>query len=362
MLITSIVVPKSHDKGERASLTPISAEVGRLLDIARRKYEAILGEMKSERTFNTWLFQEIFTSIERYGRGYTGLDSSFILFHRLNRQFYYKFTPYVKAIKDLKREDLLYQAEMISNYIDFIDVRDLPTVLSLLLPKTAFLINSKIDGEKLMVSINQIADVKEDKFRVMVDYVVALLGGHLNLRVENVSGFHAVLVANGVEIEKRAKDKVITIPVSESVVETRDRLMRKFNITSESFKSVFSSLALSQAIRIFSFTGEERISQIFEVFLDFSDAGYCLLPCQAPEYPLLHMNSASDISRLIALMESIYPGVRILQDHKDVLMSFPFSIDTECPQISEFLKELVGESNLKEKVICRGNIVTLKMI
>lgn len=78
------------------------------------------GGQKSERAFNTWLFQEIFNSIERYNRSYIGLDSSFILIHKLTRQFYYRFVPYVKVLRDVKREDLIYHGDSVSRYIDFV--------------------------------------------------------------------------------------------------------------------------------------------------------------------------------------------------------------------------------------------------
>ncbi|BBG25578.1 hypothetical protein [Sulfuracidifex tepidarius] len=351
---------KSHNN-DKGSLTTVNSEVANLLDFIRRKYEVLNGGQKSERAFNTWLFQEIFNSIERYNRSYIGLDSSFILIHKLTRQFYYRFVPYVKVLRDVKREDLIYHGDSVSRYIDFVRAEDLPTVLSFIFPRNSSLINSKVEGDRCVISISQTADVSEEKFKLMIDYVVSLLGEHLTLKVDNVTGFHSVLIAEGVNNQGTKAKGIKTVPVSETVADTRDRLMRKFNVDAN-YKSAFSSTALSQSIRIYDMTGEENISQIFSVFVDFSDAGYSMLPCQGYDDPAFKMRSINDIPKAKAFIESIYPGVRVNINHKDILLAFPFQIENECNEIGNKISEILGESNLREKVICKGHIMTLKLI
>ncbi len=363
MLATSITVRKSHNE-DKSSFTPVSREVANLLDFIKRKYEILNGQQKSERTFNTWLFQEIFNSIERYNRSYMGLDSSFILIHKLTRQFYHRFVPYVKVLKDVKRDDLIYHAEAVSKYIDFVKAEDVPTVLSFLFPRSSCLINSKVEGQRHIISISQTADVNEDKFKLMIDYVVSLLGEHLDLKVDNVTGFHGVLVVEGILSQgKKGKEETKLIPISDAVADTRDRLMRKFNINSESYRSTFSSITLSQAMRIYDMTGEDNISQVFSVFMDFSDAGYSVLPCQAYDDPTFKMRSIQEMPKAKAFLESVFPGVRVNIDHKkDVLLAFPFKVENECEEVGSRVAEMIGESNLREKVICKGHIMTLKLI
>jgi hypothetical protein len=357
-------VRKSHNDEEKASITPVYSDVVDLLESARKKYQVITGELRSEKSFNTWLFQEMFNSIDRYGKNYVGLDSSFIFVYKMTHDFYYKFVPYVRTIRDLKRDDLLFYAEIISKRLDFIKARDVPTLLSFIFPRNVSLINQKNDGGKYIVSISQTADVEQEKFKLIIEYVTSLLGSHLEINVDNVSGFHGVIVVNDDEEGKKGKDNATKlIPVSEGIVILRDKLMKKFNLNIDKFRSSFSSTVLSQAIRIFNVTGITNISQTFDAFMDFSDSGYSLLPCPRLDETEFHVPYTKDLPKVMAILESLYPGIKIILDKKEMILIFPFSVDGDmCPRLSEQLKEMIGESNLKEKINCKGHIISLKML